>query len=125
MLDGLAFLPLNDILDGMPFLRTNLPQDPPEAEDLLAYFDRTYVSGQYRPIRQQAAEDVAGIQPLRMRHVAVHPCFLRPLSGMFTTQQCTTTLEQTTSVRAGTVSFTILLVITTHPLWLAGLKAIS
>ena len=63
-------LPLNDILDGMPFLRTNLPQDPPEAEDLLAYFDRTYVSGQYRPIRQQEAKDVAGFQPLRMRHVA-------------------------------------------------------
>ncbi|CAN8004683.1 unnamed protein product, partial [Ixodes hexagonus] len=42
MMNGLAFLPLDDIARGIEFLRTTAP---PEAEDLLDYFDSTYVTG--------------------------------------------------------------------------------
>ncbi|KAL8577385.1 hypothetical protein ACOMHN_060207 [Nucella lapillus] len=69
MMDGLAFLPLNDVQEGMAFLRINLPQDPPEVEDLLNYFDQTYVSGRYRPIQQQPAGDGAAAAPIRMRRI--------------------------------------------------------
>lgn len=41
-MDGLAFLPVNDVAVGMAYLRTICP---PNAEPLLNYFDRTYVSG--------------------------------------------------------------------------------
>ncbi|KAL8571375.1 hypothetical protein ACOMHN_020367 [Nucella lapillus] len=68
MMDGLAFLPLNDVQEGMAFLRINLPQYPPEVEDL-NYFDQTYVSGRYRPIQQQPAGDGAAAAPIRMRRI--------------------------------------------------------
>jgi len=45
MLDGLAFLPLNQVPAGMHLLRNIAPD---EAEDLVNYFDTTYVSGRYR-----------------------------------------------------------------------------
>lgn len=44
MLHGLAFLPLSDITPGMTYLRTVVP-DVVGLEDLLSYFDITYVSG--------------------------------------------------------------------------------
>ena len=71
MLDGLAFLPLEDVQEGMQYLRTNVPADPPEAEDLLNYFDRTYVSGHYRQVQNQQMAPLNNVpmQPLRMRHV--------------------------------------------------------
>lgn len=46
MMDGLAFLPLDDIPAGMRVLRNLVPDG---AEDLLDYFDATYVSGRFRP----------------------------------------------------------------------------
>ena len=67
MLDGLAFLPLRDIPAGMQFLQTVMPQDPPEVAELVDYFDRTYVTGTYRQVEQQAAGG-NGIGRLRMRH---------------------------------------------------------
>ncbi|XP_064470211.1 uncharacterized protein LOC135384962 [Ornithodoros turicata] len=45
MLDGLAFLPLSDVTDGMAFLKTIAPD---EAEPIVTYFDETYVNGTYR-----------------------------------------------------------------------------
>ncbi|CAN7991483.1 unnamed protein product, partial [Ixodes hexagonus] len=47
MMNGLAFLPLDDIARGIEFLRTTAP---PEAEDLLDYFDSTYVTGTFRRV---------------------------------------------------------------------------
>ncbi|KAB0805386.1 hypothetical protein PPYR_02356 [Photinus pyralis] len=47
MLDGLAFLPLEDVARGMEFLRQNIPEG---AEDLVEYFDATYVSGTNRRV---------------------------------------------------------------------------
>uniref|UniRef100_A0A0L8HB40 MULE transposase domain-containing protein n=1 Tax=Octopus bimaculoides TaxID=37653 RepID=A0A0L8HB40_OCTBM len=45
MLDGLAFLPLPQVQAGMQVLRNIAPN---EAQDLLDYFDSTYVFGLYR-----------------------------------------------------------------------------
>ena len=42
MLDGLAFLPLDQIVQGMEHLRN---VQPPEDQRLTEYFDATYVSG--------------------------------------------------------------------------------
>lgn len=48
MLNALAFLPISDVNDGMRELRAIVP---PGAEELVEYFDRTYVSGGYRHTR--------------------------------------------------------------------------
>jgi hypothetical protein len=45
MMDGLAFLPVPDLTNGIHLLRTLCPDDPPEAAELLDYFDSTYISG--------------------------------------------------------------------------------
>ena len=44
MLDALAFLPVNDIIPGIAFLRQNMHPDP-RAVELVSYFNNTYVSG--------------------------------------------------------------------------------
>ena len=44
MLDGLAFLPVNDVAAGMIHLRQNVPA---VFAPLLQYFDETYVSGKF------------------------------------------------------------------------------
>jgi hypothetical protein len=43
MMDGLAFLPVPDLTNGIHLLRTLCPDDPPEAAELLDYFDSTVV----------------------------------------------------------------------------------
>jgi hypothetical protein len=43
MMDGLAFLPVPDLTNGIHPLRTLCPDDPPEAAELLDYFDSTSV----------------------------------------------------------------------------------
>jgi len=42
MLDGLAFLPINDVPRGLIYLKTIMPQ---EANELMEYFDSTYIGG--------------------------------------------------------------------------------
>ncbi|KAG7161848.1 Dipeptidyl peptidase 1-like 2 [Homarus americanus] len=64
MLDALAFLPLEDVIEGMRYLKTVIP---PEAEELLMYFDRTYVSGSFQ---QPVAMPSDALMPLRMRHTS-------------------------------------------------------
>ena len=48
MLDGLAFLPLSDVTEGMQYLQ-NLDEE--YTDDLLDYFDHTYLSGSFRRIQ--------------------------------------------------------------------------
>lgn len=68
MLDGLAFLPESQILDGMLFLRENVPQaSHDEMLSLLEYFDATYVSGTFRRIQQPSTGDMS--VPMRMRRI--------------------------------------------------------
>jgi hypothetical protein len=54
MMDGLAFLPVPDLTNGIHLLRTLCPDDPPEAAELLDYFDSTYISGILNPAQNQA-----------------------------------------------------------------------
>ena len=44
MIDAIAFLPINDVILGVAYLRQNMHPDP-RAVDLLDYFDNTYVNG--------------------------------------------------------------------------------
>ncbi|CAC5412428.1 unnamed protein product [Mytilus coruscus] len=48
MMDGLAFLPVSDLPNGVHLLRILCQDDPPEAAKLPDYFDATYVSGNMR-----------------------------------------------------------------------------
>jgi hypothetical protein len=57
MIDGLAFLPLDRVAEGMTFLRENAA---PQLEPLVHYFDKYYVSGSQR-------RQVDPLNPLRVR----------------------------------------------------------
>lgn len=46
MMDGLAFLPPQDVVRGMEFLRRIMPT--PALQPVVDYFDRTYVTGTVR-----------------------------------------------------------------------------
>jgi hypothetical protein len=48
MMEGLAFLPVPDLTNGIHLLRTLCPDDPSEAAELLDYLDSTYISGRLR-----------------------------------------------------------------------------
>ena len=48
MMDGLAFFPVLELTNGIHLRRTLCPDDPPEAAELLDYFDSTYISGRLR-----------------------------------------------------------------------------
>lgn len=61
MLDGLAFLKMDDVPEGMDFIRQNVPDG---LDDLVDYFDSTYVTGSYRRVRGPAADG-----PVRIRRV--------------------------------------------------------
>ena len=58
MLNGLAFLPVDDVSAGMAYLKTVMPDG---LEPHVNYFDATYVSGSYRqvqiPLQQGAVVD--------------------------------------------------------------------
>ena len=66
MMDELAFLPVPDLTNGIHLLRTLCPDDPPEATELLDYFDSTYISGRLRqqnPAQNQAVRLVLTRSP--------------------------------------------------------------
>ena len=50
-IDGLAFLPVEQVPEGMQHLQQ---QCPPELKDFLEYFNQTYMSGTYRRIQRPA-----------------------------------------------------------------------
>jgi len=51
MLDGLAFLPLADLPEGIQYLRQHVPDDVEDLASLIDYFDATYVSGTLRRLQ--------------------------------------------------------------------------
>ena len=59
MLDGLAFLPLTDVTEGMTFLKGCTPEG---TEALVEYFDSTYVTGSFRRIQR-----LNGVERLHIR----------------------------------------------------------
>ena len=62
MMDGLAFLPVLDLTNGIHLLRTLCPDDPPEAAELLDYFDSTYISGRLRQQNPAQNQHVRGLE---------------------------------------------------------------
>ena len=57
MMEDVAFLPVPDLTNGIHLLRTLCRDEPPEAAELLDYFDSTYISGRLRqqnPAQNQA-----------------------------------------------------------------------
>jgi hypothetical protein len=61
-----AFLPVPDLTNGIHLLRTLCPDDPPEAVELLDYFDSTYIIGrlrQHNPAQNQAVSLVLRRSP--------------------------------------------------------------
>jgi hypothetical protein len=52
MMEDVAFLPVPDLTNGIHLLRTLCRDDPPEAAELLDYFDSTYISARLRQQNQ-------------------------------------------------------------------------
>ena len=52
MIEDVAFLPVPDLTNGIHLLRTLCRDDPPEAAELLDYFDSTYISARLRQQNQ-------------------------------------------------------------------------
>ena len=67
MLDALAFLPAVEVPDGMAYLRGNIPEweGKEQLEQLLNYFDRTYLSGSFRSIQRPNADGSVPVVHLR------------------------------------------------------------
>ena len=66
MLDGLAFLPVADVPEGLKYLKEHTPEG---LEPLIDYFDATYISGSYRRIQRPTGPD-GSIPPMKMRRIA-------------------------------------------------------
>ena len=60
MLDGLAFLPSENVIEGMNILKEVSPQ---QAEPLLDYFDKTYVNGTRRVVNIRNGNQIIGRTP--------------------------------------------------------------
>ena len=63
MLDALAFLPLAEVKEGLRHIYDTIP-DVPGLQELLTYFDATYVMGTFRRIQRRASP-----VPLRLRPI--------------------------------------------------------
>ena len=82
MMDGLAFLPVPDLTNGIHLLRTLCPDDPPEAAELLDYFDSTYISGRLK--QQNPAQNQAVVWSYHIAHLCFHQPFgtyMMPANG--------------------------------------------
>lgn len=66
MVDGLAFLPVDDVSSGMEYLQNNTPDG---CEALLEYFDRTYVTGTFRRIQRVRDDGDDEMVAVRVRRI--------------------------------------------------------
>ena len=64
MIDALAFLPVDEVEQGMAHLKDVIP-DHPGMEELLNYFDSTYVTGTFRRVNNNDPD-----APIRVRRLA-------------------------------------------------------
>ena len=73
MMDGLAFLPVVDLTNGIHLLRSLCSDDQSEAAELLDYYETTYISGRLRqqnPAQNQAVRLVlTRIPPVSTNHL--------------------------------------------------------
>ncbi|KAK6169919.1 hypothetical protein SNE40_018439 [Patella caerulea] len=65
ILDGLAFLPVDDVAASLDQLKENIPEG---LDDLVAYFEATYVNGTCRKLQRPPCLD-GRIPPIRMRRI--------------------------------------------------------
>ena len=79
MMDGLGFLPVDEVENSMSFLRQNCY---PGAEELLDYFDATYVSGTFRKILRPTTDDQ---HPAMLRIRRISPLFPPKIWNVFET----------------------------------------
>lgn len=79
MLDGLAFLPEDKVLEGMAFLREHTPA---EVEPLVNYFDTVYVTGSFRRVQLGQLQPGGPPPPIRVRNIP--PRFGIPLWNVHT-----------------------------------------
>ena len=101
-LDGLAFLPIDDVHDGMDSLMQHTPDG---AQELVDYFKKTYVTGTYR--RVQPLHGQVGINLQRM------PPRFPP--ELWNVHDATIKGEPRTSARAGTTNSFIWWATIIHP----------
>ena len=95
-LDGLAFLSIAEVLAGLNHLLQNTPDD---AEGLVDYFSKTYVTGTFRHVQQARGQVGVNLQ-------RVPPRF-PPELWTFTKRLSTGHLGRTTSARDGTTDSSI------------------
>ena len=76
VLDGLAFLPITDVPEGMTFLKGHTPEG---AEPLLEYFDHTYVTGSFQRVQRPGQGEMIHV---RKGHQPFHLSY-----AMYTTSQ--------------------------------------
>lgn len=71
MLDGLAFLPVDYVEDGLEYVINSIPQDEDYTdglEALVTYFDTVYVRGSFRQMQPRALAN-GNLPPVRMRRL--------------------------------------------------------
>ncbi|KAG1650598.1 putative inactive tRNA-specific adenosine deaminase-like protein 3 [Nymphon striatum] len=74
MLDGLAFLPEDEVVEGMDYLLKE--SAPEELTDLLIYFDSVYVSGSYRSVQPPPGQP-ALVKVLHRQGAIVRPLHIQ------------------------------------------------
>ena len=71
MLDGLAFLPLDKVTEGMLVIRNCIPiKSHDKLQELVDYFDTTYVSGPFRRVQLPPARSDTVAASVRLRRLA-------------------------------------------------------
>jgi hypothetical protein len=75
LLDSLAFIPLDEVKNGMEYLKQNILIAG--AEDFLIYFETTYVNGSFKRIGIDESK-------IRLRRI---PPFFHIIHGMYIKQQ--------------------------------------
>ena len=75
MLDGLAFLPLDKVTEGMLVIRNCIPiKSHDKLQELVDYFDTTYVSGPFRRVQLPPARSDTVAAPVRLRRLVAALC---------------------------------------------------
>ena len=101
-IDALAFLPVDQVSDGIQYLFSDAPEGNHDTPiELLTYFDATYVTGTARQIhRQRDASNTISVR-------RIPPLYSNHGNGTFTKQLLKTLTAQTICARVGTMLSTI------------------
>jgi hypothetical protein len=71
MLDGLAFLPVDKVAEGMVIVKQAIPQTAHDKlQELVDYFDTTYVSGPSRRVQLPPSQSAVAVASVRLRRLS-------------------------------------------------------